>query len=44
MTPEQLATLKTYIDAQPDLSVIPNTPDGAFEAAAGDGGQPCDRF
>ena len=30
LTPAQLATLKTYILSQPDLTAQPNTPDGAF--------------
>lgn len=33
MTPEQLAALRAHIDASPDLSALPNTTDGAIEAA-----------
>lgn len=33
LSPAQLATLKAYIDGQPDLSVIPNTTDGAVAIA-----------
>lgn len=34
LTQAQLATLKADINADPTLSAIPNTPDGAFEIAA----------
>lgn len=33
LTPAQLATLKTAINADPVLAAIPNTPDGAFTIA-----------
>jgi len=34
MTPEQLQTLRTAIDADPALSALPNNNDGNFEIAA----------
>lgn len=33
MTPAQLQTLRSHIDASPDLISLPNAPDGAFAAA-----------